>query len=363
MTALEDSPSPEEGRRSSPPAPPATTKATESQRRWRSGGSGDGTARRVPGAIAVVLLSLWAVTGVPVSASDPEELITPPGATDVRSKDVGSTRQLYCNLDVPYPASSIIDFLNQELAARGWAPMEMGFLNPDIPTSHVRGWATFDDATGDAVKVVHQWWGDWSNADGAVITYVLRYAYPESGESDLEGLTLVGVYTPPERAELIKALLPYEEADVEVQRREDRREEDKRIAEIRRKSTHVGRVTVRVVEEPGPLQSPFRDADLGTPPLEFDESVPPLVLGVAAAGVDGADGVGGPALELIFTVDSANRLEEFSERHLRRRIALLVRGAVVTTAVLVGPIGDSAVIHGTFSVEEAERIADTIMGE
>ena len=50
-------------------------------------------------------------------------------------------------------------------------------MNPDIPTSHVRGSVRID-GTKNPEREVHVWSSDWKNQNGDVTSYSFEYSYP-----------------------------------------------------------------------------------------------------------------------------------------------------------------------------------------
>jgi hypothetical protein len=65
----------------------------------------------------------------------------------------------------PYPATHALDVISTTLPTFGWKPMKEDLLNPDIQSSHVRGWADYLD--GD--DHVFQWTAAWTNTNGDAV--------------------------------------------------------------------------------------------------------------------------------------------------------------------------------------------------
>jgi len=63
-----------------------------------------------------------------------------------------------------------------------------------------------------------------------------------------------------------------------------------------------------------------------------------------------------------FTADGAAKMLRASRDHIGRPVAILVDGEVVLAPVVRGPISTSAVISGSYTRAEAERIAVGIVG-
>lgn len=57
----------------------------------------------------------------------------------------------------------------------------------------------------------------------------------------------------------------------------------------------------------------------------------------------------------------AERMRQASEGHVGRRVAILIDGTVVMAPVVRSPLGESAVITGLLTREEAARIAEGMM--
>jgi hypothetical protein len=79
---------------------------------------------------------------------------------------------------------------------------------------------------------------------------------------------------------------------------------------------------------------------------------------VAARTID--DAAGQPAIEITFLADSAKRLEEVTQQHLNKPLAILMDGKLLSAPTIRDRVGSAAVITGRFSREEAEQIAQKI---
>jgi len=118
-----------------------------------------------------------------------EALIVLDGATQLQ-RDPGA----YWSFHVAYaltekhPASNAIQQISSRLKALGWTPLQDDWLNPGLPSSHVRGWTDFVDGTTTPMHHVHQWGAQWQDKSGNIVGYTLRYSYPESGTPDLQSL-------------------------------------------------------------------------------------------------------------------------------------------------------------------------------
>ncbi len=107
-----------------------------------------------------------------------EALIVCPGAKQPRWVKFEGTDQLGYQIEVGYPASSIVSCISGQLKEKGWRPLKEDYWNPGLPSSHVRGWTNFVDATVHPEATVDQWAAEWENEAGDIVWYSLRYVYP-----------------------------------------------------------------------------------------------------------------------------------------------------------------------------------------
>jgi len=81
----------------------------------------------------------------------------------------------------------------------------------------------------------------------------------------------------------------------------------------------------------------------------------------------GHDEFGGVRLSMYFTSKAGQRMKETTERVNREsrtgvpgKMALVIDGALVSVPILHGTISDSLVISGTFNMDDAVQIADSL---
>lgn len=98
------------------------------------------------------------------------------------------------NLKVVFPATEVIQEIGSKLANQGYKPLKESILNPGIPSSMERGWSEYVDATKTPKRTVHQWNADWSNSSGEIVSYMLRYEYPEGKEKNLTDLEVSAIH-------------------------------------------------------------------------------------------------------------------------------------------------------------------------
>jgi hypothetical protein len=141
-------------------------------------------------ALGGILLLTTACRPARTKSSDlPPQIVVVPGALDVRPerKADGTTGVSY-SIREPYPADGVLARIRAALQPPGWKPMPMDWMNPDIPSSHERGWVGFtDDASKGRQTYVHQWSAQWRDTRGNVVYYDLRYiSQPPKGGAGLE---------------------------------------------------------------------------------------------------------------------------------------------------------------------------------
>jgi hypothetical protein len=120
-----------------------------------------------------------------IPTSDLPDFLRPlPGATNVlATRQDDSSTWVHYSLEEPYPANEALRSISMGLERAGWRPLPNDFLNPTIPSSHVRGWTDFDDSTISPPARVHQWLAQWRNARGDIVWYALRYHSPSRLQS------------------------------------------------------------------------------------------------------------------------------------------------------------------------------------
>ena len=135
------------------------------------------------------------------SASDYSgSLIILKSASNVKYYKIRGTDQVSYKIIAQYPAKYEISELNNRLSRKGWKPLKNDWLNPEIPTSHERGWTNSIDATKEPNLEVHSWNSDWTNEKEDILTFVLRYSYPVKTKSNMLELNVIGIYVPEELA-------------------------------------------------------------------------------------------------------------------------------------------------------------------
>lgn len=121
-------------------------------------------------------------------------LVVVGGAKDVTYTTNNGADLVSYNLKVAFPANEVIKEITSKLAEQGYKPLKESFLNPGIPSSMERGWSEYADATKTPKRTVHQWNTDWSNDAGEIVSYMLRYEYPEGKDKNLTNLEVSAIH-------------------------------------------------------------------------------------------------------------------------------------------------------------------------
>ena len=103
-----------------------------------------------------------------------------------------------------YPAEDVLSFISAEFRKRGWRPLPQDFFNPDIPSSHQRGWTFFEDHTQKSWTGVYAWNADWENDSHDIVVYSLRYDSPDNSTRNLKNLQVIALFIPAEIAAKMK---------------------------------------------------------------------------------------------------------------------------------------------------------------
>ena len=137
----------------------------------------------------------------------PKSLIVLPFASKVHFRSVAGTTQLTYTLSAAYPADDELGMISKELRRNGWTPLKYDFLNPNIPSSHVRGWQQFEDHATQPYTTVKQWLSWWADSKHDLVSYSFEYRYPVNGPIDLQMVRVFATFVPAQIAEKEKGTI------------------------------------------------------------------------------------------------------------------------------------------------------------
>lgn len=123
---------------------------------------------------SVVLLACGSAPGVHPA------LLVLPGAVDLASapaNEIGEEKIEY-RLSTPFPARAATQAISEHLADLGYMPRTENLLNPGLPLLSGDSWSPFGDMTTEPGSCVRQWWREWQDLEGTVVTYILAYRWP-----------------------------------------------------------------------------------------------------------------------------------------------------------------------------------------
>jgi hypothetical protein len=159
----------------------------------------------------VVCIPAWSQQSKPASEIHRSFFVVARGATEVRQTRWQGHDQIVYRIQASYPAADVLKTIAERLGQLGWKPLKEDWLNPGLPTSHVRGWTYFEDDTTKPATSVRAWNADWENGAHDILTYLLEYRCPENACSstlDLRDMRVVAIYIPADLAERTKATIP-----------------------------------------------------------------------------------------------------------------------------------------------------------
>ncbi|MGH9729637.1 MAG: hypothetical protein ACRD4V_13755 [Candidatus Acidiferrales bacterium] len=128
-----------------------------------------------------------------------DSLIVVPNAHDPQFRKYPDGRQqVVYTIDVEYPAKRVLRYVSAKLGNKGWKPLRHDFLNPQTPSSLVRGWQETENETQKPSVEVRSWDADWENTGHDVTEYDLeyRFRYPKAGSPDPKKLQVIALYIP-----------------------------------------------------------------------------------------------------------------------------------------------------------------------
>ena len=113
-------------------------------------------------------------------------------------------QQVVYAIESEYPAEGVLSFISAELKRQGWKPLPQDFFNPNLPSSHQRGWTFFEDHTQKPWVGVYSWNADWENGSHDIVVFMLRYNAPDNSTRNLKDLRVVALFIPSKIAAQMK---------------------------------------------------------------------------------------------------------------------------------------------------------------
>lgn len=131
----------------------------------------------VPPMLICALVLVGLMDGPPIGACSDDFVLAPDPRAVVCTVE-GGIEKLSYEVDEPWPANRVLNLIQSQMRKRHWAPLQEDFLNPDVRSSHLAGWRSFEEDG----HTVHQWLAQWSTSDGRVAWYALLYKCPKGDQ-------------------------------------------------------------------------------------------------------------------------------------------------------------------------------------
>jgi hypothetical protein len=129
------------------------------------------TTARAAGLLAALLLAGCSHRPLP------QEFVVPRDAKKIAFPTVGGGGIcVQFHLKALYPAEEYLRTVSARLEGASWRPLPGHFLQPESPSSHVRGWSSH--LASHPEREIHQWQASWQDPSGAIVSYQLQYSSP-----------------------------------------------------------------------------------------------------------------------------------------------------------------------------------------
>ena len=308
-----------------------------------------------------LLLLFSCVRAYEASSSElPPYLLPLPGAKDVHSRRVGSESGVEYHLTACYPATAQL----QEIASRvpsTWRTRTEDFLNPGIPTSQVRGWTDYYDATKHPEQKVHHWAGEWQEPAGGILTYDLLYRSPAKPESSLNEPTTCEV--------LVTATFMSRETVRELQQATaSRRQADQRVQPpTTAKPIALVRADYLVLRPLAARPTANHNASAQIYGNAVFYSQHDILLDLRHFDLNSAElqhmnslNRNVPFISLHTSADGRQRLSEWTEKNVNEGLGIFLDGKLISAPVIRSRIDDVIILDAEFTEAQAKEILERL---
>jgi hypothetical protein len=141
----------------------------------------------------------------------PSFFVVVPRATGVKQSVFQGKDQIIYHVQSEYPADDVLSRISARLKKLGWEPLKEDWLNPGLPSSHIRGWTYYEDETTKPATSVRAWNADWESSTHDILIYILDYTCADnqcSSTLNLRDLRVVAIRVPADLAKRMKAAIP-----------------------------------------------------------------------------------------------------------------------------------------------------------
>lgn len=169
---------------------------------------------------ALVVLSncgvLWCQTLTNTAGPPRSCFVIAPAATKIGHSIFQGKDQFWYSVQAPYPADDVLKLITGRLKGMGWVALKEDWLNPGLPSSHIRGWNYYEDQTTYPTTSVRVWGADWENRAHDILSYQLEYRCPDNlcaSTAGLDDLRVIAIYIPAKLAKQIKSSISRERTE------------------------------------------------------------------------------------------------------------------------------------------------------
>jgi hypothetical protein len=120
----------------------------------------------------------------------PEQIVIPANARELKRTARDGTLAVIAEAPISYPAESYLCDVSSKLRAAGWRPLRESVANSGLPSSFVRGWWDFTDASKQPEEHVHGWMTEWLGPNGELLFHSLEYRYGEGAAPKFDRLRI-----------------------------------------------------------------------------------------------------------------------------------------------------------------------------
>jgi hypothetical protein len=279
----------------------------------------------------------------------PDQLPLPlrplPEARHVVAAGAAGEFAVHYDLQACYPASATLDLLLKRLPAE-WVPRKENFLNPGMPTSHVRGWTHYEDDRTQPHSYVNHWAGEWDDTSGRILTYDLVFRSRTENETSCN----LEISATQLSAATVRAL------------ESSARGRSGPVAAVVPRRTNA----IRIVNPDFIVLRPLQNqptthtaaASIYGKRLYFDPS--DRILDLRQLVPETATIHGGPEGTFVIIIDTtaegAKALNAWTSTHLNQQLGVFVDNRLIDAPVIRSAIDGGIAISGRFTKPQAEEV-------
>lgn len=265
------------------------------------------------------------------------------------------------SLNATYPAEQVISAIEAQIGG-DWKSLDHLRRNESIRSSRLRGWTGFIDTASRPIAYVHQWWSEWENGDGALLTYILEFRSPLRSSDPTQVLESPAVELLQVTGSIELGLDPPKRQHETEQAPHDRNREAQEPQAVRASSAASELFALRTLS-PEPTAGAEESAILDGRTYFFDsESVVADARDVIAQSIDLVEGRA-PDETSVWHVrfalmeEGARRLRAWADSHRGTQLGIFLSGRLVEAPIVNFAAHSPLLIRVGSSRSEAEALA------